>query len=223
MIAHHAHHAHHAQPYVKNNKVYNSLIINDSNFHKHDCATAQTAQTAQNSKICHEEISFKQTFSDKIDEQDWCDFFLPVLNSMDDAEGKDKMILGTLVNLSGMLPNIYGIYSGHTVYPPLYLLFYGPTASRKGEIGSCQFITKPLKQEIVGRYEQELHDYQLAHSLWESKGAKASEKATRGEEPREPEYRSPIIPANSSASAAYIALKANGGWGIMFELSLIHI
>lgn len=217
MIAHHAHHAHHAQPCVKNNKVYNSLIINDSNFHKHDCATAQTAQTAQNSKICHEEISFKQTFSDKIDEQDWCDFFLPVLNSMDDAEGKDKMILGTLVNLSGMLPNIYGIYSGHMVYPPLYLLFYGPTASRKGEIGSCQFITKPLKQEIVGRYEQELHDYQLAHSLWESKGAKASEKATRGEEPREPEYRSPIIPANSSASAAYIALKANGGWGIMFE------
>lgn len=206
-----------AHQYVKNNKVYNSLIINDSNFHKHDCATAQTAQTAQNSKICHEEISFKQTFSDKIDEQDWCDFFLPVLNSMDDAEGKDKMILGTLVNLSGMLPNIYGIYSGHTVYPPLYLLFYGPTASRKGEIGSCQFITKPLKQEIVGRYEQELREYQMAHSLWESKGAKASEKATRGEEPQEPEYRSPIIPANSSASAAYIALKANGGWGIMFE------
>lgn len=136
---------------------------------------------------------------------------------MDDAEGKDKMILGTIVHISGITPNYYGIYGGHTIFPPLYILFYGPSASRKGEISSCQFLTSLIKNEITAEYYKELGDYKTAHSIWEAKGGKASDKAERGDEPREPEYRSPIIPANSSASAAYLALKANDGWGIMFE------
>ncbi|MDY6027290.1 MAG: hypothetical protein SPJ25_03195, partial [Prevotella sp.] len=93
------------------------MIINDSNFHNHNCAAAHGAHGAHGAENAHEEIAFRQTFSDKIDKQDWCAFLHPVLDSMEDAEGKDKMILGTLVNLSGLLPNIYGIYSGHTVYP----------------------------------------------------------------------------------------------------------
>jgi len=204
-----------AHQYAKIRKENNSLIISNDIISEHACADAQTAQNSSEKK--DEELSFHQTFSDKIDAEDWCGYFKPVLASMEDAEGKDKMILGTLVQNSGIIPNYYGIYGGHTVYPPLYILFYGPSASRKGEIGSCQFITKPLKNEIVGQYQQELTEYQMAHSVWESKGGKAADKAERGEEPREPEYRSPIIPANSSASAAYLALKANGGWGIMFE------
>ena len=59
MIAHHAQHAHHAQPYVKNNKVYNSLIINDSNFHNHNCAAAHGAHGAHGAENAHEEISVK--------------------------------------------------------------------------------------------------------------------------------------------------------------------
>lgn len=179
------------------------------------CADAQTAQNVEEEN--NDEISFHQTFSDKIDEKDWPPYFTPVLGSMDDAESKDKMLLGTLVMNSGILPNYYGIYGGHTVFPSLYLLFYGPSASRKGEIGSCQHIVKPLKDEIVGEYQQKMEEYKLAHSVWESKGSKAADRADRGDEPKEPEYRSPIIPANSSASAAYLALKANDGWGIMFE------
>ena len=203
-----------AQPCASKVKEGNSLILNNGYSDEQPCANAQTAQKSDGDEL---NLSFHQTFSDKIPEEDWCKYFTPVLASMEDAEGKDKMILGTLVENSGFLPNYYGIYSQHTVYPPLYILFYGPSASRKGEIASCQYITKPLKDEIVGQYHQELDEYKMAHSVWESKGGKAADKATRGEEPKEPEYRSPIIPANSSASAAYLALKANGGWGVMFE------
>lgn len=203
-----------AQPYEKTRKEYNALVFNNGNPSEQTCANAQTAQITQKEE---NNISFQHTFSDKIPAEDWCAYFTPVLNSMDDTEGKDKMILGTLVNNSGIIPNYYGIYGGHTVYPPLYILFYGPSASRKGEIGSCQFITKPLKNEINAQYQQEMDGYRAEHAEWEAKSGKAADKAHRGEEPQEPEYRSPIIPANSSASAAYLALKANGGWGIMFE------
>lgn len=203
-----------AQAYA--NKVIggNILITNDSYGDEQSCANAQTAQKSEGEGL---NLSFQQTFTDKIPEDYWCDYFKPVLDSMDDTEGKDKMVLGTLVQNSGILPNYYGIYLQKIVYPPLYIIIYGPSASRKGEIGCCSAISKPLKNEILGQYHQEMDEYREAHAVWESKGAKAADKAERGEEPKEPEYRSPIIPANSSASAAYQALNANEGWGIMFE------
>ena len=203
-----------AQACAKEEKNNNRLIINNTFSDEQACATAQTAQNLAQGE---QEIVFQDTFSDKIDPSDWCGYFQPVLDSMDDVEGKDKMILTTLVINSGMLPNYYGIYGSKTVYPPLYLLIYGPSASRKGEIASCQHIIAPLNREFSRAYQQELADYKQAHATWEAMGSKASERANRGEEPQEPEYRSPVIPANSSASAAYLALKANEGWGIMFE------
>ena len=203
-----------AQDCAKEDKKDKRLISNHTLSDAQACATAQTAQILNQEE---QEISFQETFSDKIDPSDWCAYFQSVLDSMEDAEGKDKMILATLVINSGMLPNYFGIYGSKTVYPPLYILFYGPTASRKGEIASCQRIIAPLSREMSREHEQELAAYKEAHATWEAMGNKASERANRGEEPQEPEYRSPVIAANSSASAAYLALKANDGWGIMFE------
>lgn len=203
-----------AQAYANKAIGGNILITNDSYSNEQPCANAQTAQKSEGEEL---NLSFQQTFSDKIPEDYWCEYFKPVLATMDDAESKDKMILGTIDVNSGMIPNYYGIYGGHTIYPPMYIIFYGPSASRKGEIGCCSAIAKPLKNEIIGQYQQEMDEYREAHAIWESKGGKAADKAERGEEPKEPEYRSPIIPANSSASAAYQALNANDGWGIMFE------
>ena len=116
-----------------------------------------------------------------------------------------------------MLPNIYGCYGGHIVYPPLYIIFYGPAASRKGELRSCLQVIKPLKTETRRGYEAEMAQYADEHSRWEALGNRAATRSERGPEPREPRFRSPVIPANSSASAAYMALEANGGSGVMFE------
>lgn len=203
-----------AQPYAESLKTDNTLIINNDGYNEQVCANAQTAQ---NEFLNDTGLTFNQTFSDKIPEQYWCSYFQPVLLSMDDVEGKDKMVLATLLINSGIIPNYYGIYGGHTVYPPFYLIIYGPSASRKGEIASCQYILKPLKDEMLAEYSIAMEDYQTKHADWESKGTKAADRAQRGEEPREPEYRSPIIAANSSASAAYADLKANDGWGVMCE------
>ena len=160
---------------------------------------------------------FTHTFSDKLSSDALPDVLLPVMTSMDDAVGRDKMLLSSLALISGILPNVYGVYGRNVVYPPLYFVFHGPAASRKGEISSCLQLLKPLKGEIRKAYESERADYEVRHSEWEQLGSKPADRATRGPEPQEPVYRSPQIPANSSASAAYQALAANNGWGVIFE------
>lgn len=141
----------------------------------------------------------------------------PIVGCMPDDEGADKIMLGTIAILSGMIPNIYGCYGGHVVYPPLYFIFYGPAASRKGEIQACMQVLKPLKTEVRRGYEAELAEYTDSHARWEAMGGRSPQRQERGPEPKMPRFRSPQIPANSSASAAYLALEANGGSGVMFE------
>lgn len=158
-----------------------------------------------------------QTFSGHLEHSGWCGFLAPLVECTDNNEDTDKLVLGAIAILSGMLPNIYGIYGGHVVYPPIYIIFFGPAASRKGEIQSCMQILKPLKNEVRRGYEAEMAQYAELHAQWEAQGGRGAQKAERGPEPKEPKFRSPQIPANSSASAAYLALEANGGQGVMFE------
>lgn len=208
-----------AQTDANQDKGHNSLIISNGSSSVQGCSSAQSAQSAQNSEtaIEAENITFNHTFSDCIPDDMWPSYFHPILESMDDAEGRDKMILAAINLNSGIIPNFFGVYGGHTVYPSLYTIFFGAAASRKGEIRSCLGILKPLKKEIRAAYETELANYREEHAQWDARGGRAADRAERGAEPTEPEFRSPLIPANSSASAAYMALKANGGWGAMFE------
>lgn len=200
----------------------NSLIINNDdilckNTHK-EIVHALSALSPKNVKEMENlPKNTDQTFSGHLEHSDWCGFLAPLVECADNNEDTDKLVLGAIAILSGMLPNIYGIYGGHVVYPPIYIIFFGPAASRKGEIQSCMQILKPLKNEVRRGYEAEMTQYAELHAQWEAQGGRGAQKAERGPEPKEPKFRSPQIPANSSASAAYLALEANGGQGIMFE------
>lgn len=186
---------------------HNSLIINNDykmNDSTHSCDIATTAT-----------IRFS-TFSDKINPEDWCEFLRPVLECMDDVQGKDKMLLATINVISGTIPNYYAIYDERVIYPPLDFLFCGKAASRKGDIALAIKVLKPLKKEIQKAYQDEMEVFEQEHALWESKTSK-KERAERGSEPKQPKYRSPIMAANSSYAAFINDLKANDGWGVMFD------
>ena len=156
------------------------------------------------------------TFSDKIAPDDWCEFLRQVQDSMGDAQSKDKMTLSTIAAISGSIPNYYTIYDDCVIYPPLYFLFCGKAAARKGEVKHTMKILKALKREIQKAYHAEKEAYENEHAIWEAKSSR-KERAERGPEPKEPQYRSPIIGANSTYSAFISDLKANDGWGIMFD------
>ena len=166
------------------------------------------------------------TFSDKLPLEDLPAFLTPIYEVHDNSVDRDKMLLGALNIISGLMGGangtadchcgIYGLYDARRVYAPLYNIVYGAAGSSKGEIAFCKRIAAPVKQEMRRQYEYEKQQYEQQMAQYEAQ-SKGKAKADRGEAPKEPPYRDPFVPGNSSSSAVYRAMDANGGWGMMFE------
>lgn len=196
-----------------NNKNDNSLNVNNKEVQENPMDACVSAYAADE----EESILFQSTFSDKLDEADLCPFLRTVFRTMDTSEGRDKMLLATINLLSGVTPKYFGYYGDKVVYPSLYFIYYGPAGSLKGEIATARHLLTPLKREVQGGYAMEMEAYEREHAVWEAQSGK-KERAERGPEPKKPEFRTPLIPGDSSASKVIRILKANGELGgVIFE------
>lgn len=185
--------------------------------------TSETSETNSNDETMknyyqdtteHFEVrDTRLTFSDRLSLDDLPSILHPIFKSETDAVGRDKMLLGTLNVISGLLPDtLYSLYDGRRVHAPLYNIIYGRPATTKGDLEAVRHIADPIKLEMRHCYEAELANYETERALWDAKN-----KKDRGPQPVEPRPRNPFITANSSASAVYRSLDANGGWGMIFE------
>ena len=173
----------------------------------------QLAQTEINEESKNVMTTLENTFSDKLRREDLPPFLQRVYDSQEDAVGRDKMLLGVLCLVSIFINTaIYAIYDGRKVFAALYLIIFGRFATSKGDLEAVRQVAAPIKNEMRHCYEQEKSNYEMEMAAWESKG-----KKERGPEPKEPVFTSPFVSANSSASAVYRSLDANGGWGLIFE------
>lgn len=163
------------------------------------------------------------TFSDKLNVEDMS--FL--MRAIFDLHGKeaakcDAQILGALNVVSALMggangspesrSGVYGIYDGRRVYAPTFNIIYSGAGNDKGNLIFCKHLLYGVKREIRRQYEAEKQEYEQRMAEWESQS-----KKERGAAPEEVVYRDPFVPGNSSSSAVYRALAANGGWGLMFE------
>ena len=157
---------------------------------------------------------FSETFSDRITFDNLPPLLREAALTQPDAEGRDKMILGTLCCLSGVAPNLYGVYDNRRVYAPFYAIISAPAAADKGQLTACRQLLMPIQNELNLENQKAQEDYQqqMAEYATLDKQRRASTP-----EPKEPPYRSVFIPANSSATATYQALSDNRGWGVVFE------
>lgn len=80
----------------------------------------------------------------------------------------------------------------------------------------CKQLALPEKREMRREFEASMTKFEEEKAAYEAQG-KGKNKGERGPAPKEPVFRDPFMPGNSSSSAVYRALDANGGWGIMFE------
>lgn len=137
---------------------------------------------------------------------------------IDPAE-KAVFLIGALGVISGLLPKIYGIYDGMTVYPNIFVYILSPYGGGKGklihakELGmTVHRVKKQATQENRVRYEIELEFYQAEFKAW--KKNKIGEPPIK---PLEPSQYLHYIPANNSNSGFVENLNANGGAGTVFE------
>lgn len=159
--------------------------------------------------------SFSDTFSDKLDPNDYPELLREVVQTQDSAQEQDKMALGTLVTLSGKMPNVRGRYGDDNLFAPLYLIFSAMSAkAHKGAIEKCRQLLMPIEYELLQAYERAMADYERQQAAYDAMKPKDRSQQPR---PREPVRRTVFIPANSSATNTYQCLSDNGGEGLIFE------
>lgn len=166
------------------------------------------------------------TFSDKIEPDDLPTFFRPMLDLYTAPHDRDKMLLSVIDVLSGLFPpQYYGLYDRRKVFTPLFTIVHGNAGSGKGDCNVCRHLADPIKNEQRRRYEAEKDQYETAFGEWQER-SKGKNKSEAGPAPKEPTLQTPFLPANSSVSAVYRQMDANGGCGIIFETeadTLSHI
>lgn len=165
------------------------------------------------------------TFSDKLQYDALPRILQKVYDTQDTAVHRDKMLLGAITLFSGLMgmasyfegerSGIYGIYDGDMVFAPLYTMIYGSPSSGKGPIKYCRFLASEIRQEVVGKYKEEMEQYQQELNEW--KALNQGKNKSGMPAPKEPEYRDVFIPGNSSASYYQVQLCNNGGSGITLE------
>lgn len=126
---------------------------------------------------------------------------------------KDMLLLASITILSGAFPEVYAIYDSSKVYANLFTFLVANAASGKGRTTSCLKLVSLIEQEVREANKQEMDDYQQELADIRAMGKKASGMPL----PKEPPYRSLMIPANCSSTAIYQALHDNHDQGITFE------
>ena len=119
------------------------------------------------------------TFSDKLDTEDLPPILNRIMQLHDDVVSRDKMIIGTLNIVSGLIgaasgtpdmpSGVYGLYDGRKVYAPLYNILFANAGSSKGDLNFCRQLAKPLKDEMRREYEGKKMEYERLMAAYEAK------------------------------------------------------
>ena len=135
------------------------------------------------------------TFSDKLDTADLPPILKRIMQLHDDVVSRDKMIIGTLNIVSGLIgaasgtpdmpSGVYGLYDGRKVYAPLYNILFANAGSSKGDLNFCRQLAKPLKDEMRREYEGKKMEYERLMAAYEAKrNRKAAEQKRKAAEQR---------------------------------------
>lgn len=126
---------------------------------------------------------------------------------------RDIILLGSLGCISSCIENVCGVYDDRIVYANLYIFITADAGMGKGALNLARELVVPINQRLHEQYSQEIQDYK-------EKLAEYHQNRKEGcstELPTEPQIKTLIIPANSSASAFLHVLASNKGIGLMFE------
>ena len=124
------------------------------------------------------------------------------------AEDADMLLIGGMVAMSCVLPNVSGVYDRRRVYPNLYLFVSAEASVGKGRLALCKELVRPIHKELRTQY---LTEVEMIKKALEENG-----KRTDGVDIRVPQ-KALFVPANSTSTAVYQTLNDNGGRGLIFE------
>lgn len=134
---------------------------------------------------------------------------------------KEVFLIGALGVISGMLPNIKGLYSGKWISPNLFVYVLAGYGGGKGGLDYSRELGKQIHQSKRDEAKRLMCEYLKKMEVYK-KALKEYNKSKKpgAEPPTKPEKTGTLmlfIPANNSKSGVYQLLQENNGKGILFE------
>ena len=177
------------------NKKDNILIYNNLDNTTNSTGDNETMRQLRQLRQSCKGFSNGYTFSDKLDTEDLPPILKKIMQLHDDVVSRDKMIIGTLNIVSGLIgaasgtpdmpSGVYGLYDGRKVYAPLYNILFANAGSSKGDLNFCRQLAKPLKDEMRREYEGKKMEYERLMAAYEAKrNRKAAEQKRKAAEQR---------------------------------------
>jgi hypothetical protein len=161
------------------------------------------------------------TFSiDKIIE-DFPEMLKTSSNYLVEETEKEVYIIGALGVVSGLLPNIKGLYSGKWISPNLFVYILASYGGGKGSLDYARILGQQIQKakkdkakSLLIEYLRDLEYYKKELKIFNKNKEKVAKPP---EKPIPPPALMLFIPANNSKSGVYQLLEENDGKGIIFE------
>lgn len=132
---------------------------------------------------------------------------------------KEVFLIGAIGVISGLLPNLKGLYAGRWIAPNLFVYILAGYGGGKGGLDYARELGKQIHQSKREKAKKLIQDYLTNMEVYK-KELKAYNRNKVTEPPIKP-IKPPTlmlyIPANNSKSGIYQLLEENDGKGIMFE------
>ena len=133
-----------------------------------------------------------------------------LMKQLESSSKKDTALLTILTILSAIIKNYKVDYDGKMEDCQLYTYILGDPAQGKGSVAKYRSVGLPFHLEQVNTFLNEYAAYEAYLAEWELDGKK-------GEKPVKPQRRFLFLSGNSSKASLVKDLKANQGYGLMFE------
>lgn len=134
-------------------------------------------------------------------------------------EEKELFLVGALGVLSGIMPNVQGLYFGRQVHANLYCFIVGKYGTGKGALLWARDLAALIDdyrlakaKESIKTFHEALQHFQRQQKLYDK-----GKLQTAPEPPVPPRHYKLYLPANSTKTAVMQLLMENDGRGIMFE------
>lgn len=131
------------------------------------------------------------------------------IDTLEDTNDKEVFFIGAIGVISGILPNVYGIYDGKNVYPNLYCYIVAKYGAGKGSLTYCRYLAQAIHRKKKDEFKFTLDEFDDLR--------KKHQEGVLKEKPNKPTQKLVFIPANNSKSGMLDLLENNDGKGIIFE------
>lgn len=135
--------------------------------------------------------------------------------AFDTDRERDVFLTGLLPIISGLIPNVEGLYMRSRVFPNLFSFVIAPAASGKGAMKFAKAIGDKCQEVILEHSKKAQKEYEL--ELDNYKKQKGKDGSEHLEKPDEPPFKVVFIPANTSYAMILSHIQDNGGEGIICE------